>query len=373
MSLRGIDISNWKPDFNPSVVDYDFLIVQCTWGGGELSVNGIIDSVWPGADPKIQACLKRGKKMGFMHYIRGRKSAEEEAKFFYENTKNYIGLGIPMVDWENGDNSVFGNYDYLDRWVAKYIELSGVPPIIYAGAKDYSKTSEVAKKHNCGLHIAQYADTDTHTGYQDHPWNEGAYTCAIRQYSSKTYISGYSGRLDVNKFYGDEAAWDKYANPKGVSKPTPKPQEAPAPKPTPSPAPSTSSIKVGQSVRIKSGARDLNSGSTFASFVYGTTYTVIEVSGNRVVFGLNGSITGVVKPSDIVGYSGSSSTSSSSTSSSAIKVGDSVKVVNPVDYNGTRITLYYDRYTVMELRGDRAVIGVNGTVTCAIKVSNLSK
>lgn len=65
--------------------------------------------------------------------------------------------------------------------------------------------------------------------------------------------------------------------------------------------------------------------------------------------------------------------SSSSSSSSAIKVGDSVKVVNPIDYNGTRIALYYDRYTVMELRGDRAVIGVNGTVTCAIKVSNLRK
>lgn len=63
----------------------------------------------------------------------------------------------------------------------------------------------------------------------------------------------------------------------------------------------------------------------------------------------------------------------SSSSSSAIKVGDSVRVINPIDYNGTRIALYYDRYTVMELKGDRAVIGVNGTVTCAIKVSNLRK
>ena len=89
-----------------------------------------------------------------------------------------------------------------------------------------------------------------------------------------------------------------------------------------------------------------------------------------MVFGKGGAVTGVVSPSDIVGYSG---TSSSNSDSFAIKVGDSVKVVNPVDYNGTRIALYYDRYTVMELRGDRAVIGVNGTVTCAIKVSNLRK
>lgn len=369
MSLRGIDISNWKSDFNPSVVDYDFLIVQCTWGGGELTVNGIVDSVWPGADGMIQKCLARGKKMGYMHYIRGRKSAKEEAEFFVNNTKGYLHKGIPMVDWENGDNSVFGDYSYLSAWVERFIELTDVPPMIYAGAKDYAKVAEVGKRFNCGLHIAQYADTDTHIGYQGSPWNEGAYTCAIRQYSSTTYIQGYSGRLDVNKFYGDEAAWDRYANPKGA-----KPQESPKPSPTPTPNPvpnnSSSSIKVGQSVRIKSGARDLNSGSTFASFVYETTYTVIEASGSRVVFGKGGAVTGVVKPSDVVGYSG---TSSSSSDSSAIKVGDSVKVINPVDYNGTRIALYYDRYTVMELRGDRAVIGVNGTVTCAIKVSNLRK
>lgn len=336
MSLRGIDISNWKSDFNPSVVDYDFLIVQCTWGGGELTVNGIVNSVWPGADGMIQKCLARGKKMGYMHYIRGRKSAKEEAEFFVSNTKGYLHKGIPMVDWENGDNAVFGDYSYLSAWVERFIELTGVPPIIYAGAKDYSKVTEVAKRFNCGLHIAQYADTDTHIGYQGNPWNEGAYACAIRQYSSTTYIQGYSGRLDVNKFYGDSEAWDKYANPKGA-----KPQEAPKP-----------SKKSVDEIAREVIQGKWGNGSDRVARLKSAGYDPEAVQSK-----VNAMLSG----------------SSSSSSSSAIRVGDSVKVINPIDYSGTRIALYYDRYTVMELRGDRAVIGVNGTVTCAIKVSNLRK
>ncbi|MBR4429718.1 MAG: hypothetical protein IKS75_00290 [Clostridiales bacterium] len=57
-----------------------------------------------------------------------------------------------------------------------------------------------------------------------------------------------------------------------------------------------------------------------------------------------------------------------------IKVGDTVKVINPVSYGtNKKFKLYYKTYKVMELSGDRAVIGVNGTVTAAIDVKNLKK
>lgn len=57
-----------------------------------------------------------------------------------------------------------------------------------------------------------------------------------------------------------------------------------------------------------------------------------------------------------------------------IKVGDTVKVLNPVSYGtNKKFKLYYKTYKVMELSGDRAVIGVNGTVTAAIDVKNLKK
>lgn len=68
---------------------------------------------------------------------------------------------------------------------------------------------------------------------------------------------------------------------------------------------------------------------------------------------------------------GTPSTSSSSTSSQAIKVGSTVRVTNPVDYNGTHLAVS-GTYTVMEAKGDRIVIGRSGVVTAAIKRSNLA-
>lgn len=59
-------------------------------------------------------------------------------------------------------------------------------------------------------------------------------------------------------------------------------------------------LKVGASVKIKSGAKDLNSNRLFASFVYNNTYHVIRIDADNVVFGKNGVTTGVVSKNDIV-------------------------------------------------------------------------
>lgn len=58
-------------------------------------------------------------------------------------------------------------------------------------------------------------------------------------------------------------------------------------------------LKVGSKVKIKKGAKDQNTKKTFASFVYSTTYTVIKISGNYVVFGKGKTATGKVTKSDV--------------------------------------------------------------------------
>ena len=55
----------------------------------------------------------------------------------------------------------------------------------------------------------------------------------------------------------------------------------------------TVSLKIGDKVRVKSGSKDYN-GNSLASFVYKTTYKVMEVDKNRIVIGLNGSVTAAV-------------------------------------------------------------------------------
>lgn len=56
-----------------------------------------------------------------------------------------------------------------------------------------------------------------------------------------------------------------------------------------------------------------------------------------------------------------------------INVGDKVKVRNNIQYNGEPFIIYYDIYDVLEINGDRVVIGIDTTVTCAININNIEK
>lgn len=58
----------------------------------------------------------------------------------------------------------------------------------------------------------------------------------------------------------------------------------------------------------------------------------------------------------------------------AIHVGDKVKVLNPIVYGtNQKFHRWYASYTVMEVIGDRAVIGIGKTVTAAIHIDNIEK
>ena len=62
----------------------------------------------------------------------------------------------------------------------------------------------------------------------------------------------------------------------------------------------TKAIEPGTAIKIKNGACDLNSGFIFASWVYNSIYVIKEVNGNRIVFGNEDGITGVVDINNII-------------------------------------------------------------------------
>ena len=205
--LKIADISAWQPDIVPADTDADGFMCKATEGTGYVS---------PVCDKQVQSCKSSGKVFGVYHYING-SGAEAEAEFFIGNIKGYHRKGVIALDWESGGNSAWGDLGYLEKAIVRVIELTEIPPIIYTSKAFVTKELiALCKKYNCGLWIAQYANNEQ-TGWQEHPWNEGAYTCAMRQYTSHGRISGYSGNLDLNKFYGDREAWGKYADPKGAA------------------------------------------------------------------------------------------------------------------------------------------------------------
>ena len=67
---------------------------------------------------------------------------------------------------------------------------------------------------------------------------------------------------------------------------------------TSSPAPSKT-LKVGDKVRVKKGAKTYTGGN-LASFVYNTVYDVIQVNGNRVVIGLGKAVTAAMHVNDLI-------------------------------------------------------------------------
>ena len=61
----------------------------------------------------------------------------------------------------------------------------------------------------------------------------------------------------------------------------------------------SATLAVGARVKVRTGANTYN-GDSLASFVYKTTYQVIQIDGDRVVIGLNGAVTAAVKSSDLI-------------------------------------------------------------------------
>lgn len=220
--MNGIDISNWQNGINLDAVPYDFIIAKATQGKTYVS---------PDCARQVEQSRARGKLFGVYHYIDG-SGAIGEADFFIDNIENWVGEGMLCLDWESNQNSAWGNEDYLRQVAQRVIDRTGIPPVIYVQQSRMAQVKPIADALNCALWIAQYANMNA-TGYQDAPWNEGAYSCAIRQYSSCGRLSGYSGNLDLNKAYMDAAAWKKYANPSGgASAPSPAPSKPSASAPS---------------------------------------------------------------------------------------------------------------------------------------------
>lgn len=194
--LRGIDISNWQAGLDADSVfpNVDFVICKATEGVG--FVDWYCDS-W------VQWCRAHGKPWGFYHFA-NYNDPMKEAVHFIDNTSNYFGEGVPVLDWE-GVQSV----GWVNEFVRVVHDQTGIWPWIYANPWRFNQGGV---EPNCMRWIASYPDVirpglDYDPG--EVPETDGLVGCW--QYASDGRVPGYAGNLDVNLFFGDEAAWAAYA------------------------------------------------------------------------------------------------------------------------------------------------------------------
>ena len=213
MALKGIDISKWQAGIDLSKVDCDFVIVKATEGIGYVDRK---------CDSFYQQAKRLGKKLGFYHFARPRNDAVREAQYFYNNTKNYFGEAIPILDWEAENKS---DVAWAKRWLDEVYRLSGVKPLIYmsesvANAYNWSSVANA----DYGLWVAKYRDNNPDYNYNmsnagSRPRVKWWKFYCMWQWTSTGRLSGYNGNLDCNVFYGDGTTWDKYAGKSGTTQP----------------------------------------------------------------------------------------------------------------------------------------------------------
>lgn len=211
--LKGIDISHHQRGINSYGSDVDFVIIKATEGVGYVDEQ---------CDRLYQQAKKDGKLLGVYHFARPdlNNSAIAEADWFIKNIQGYIKEAILVLDWESG---YLGNVAWAKAFLDRVKEKTGVKALLYASRSPINSFnwSSVANS-DYGLWVADYGANTGEPGRK--PVVNWWPFYALWQYTSRGRISGYSGNVDMNYFYGDADTWRKYAtSDSSGSKPAPEP------------------------------------------------------------------------------------------------------------------------------------------------------
>ena len=219
--LRALDVSVWQ-EVGSYGTDYDALIVKAAGSDAGFYVD-------PKCDAHYQAAKQNGKLLGVYFFAKpSAGSAEEQAQFFVDNIRGYIGEAILVLDWE----MEVENVGWAKAWLDKVHELTGVKPLIYMSgsvANSYDWSSVAGADY--GLWIAYWPNQyqyswDWPSSPDEMNYGTGAWPFwAIWQFSSR------NGQLDCDVANMDAAGWKAYASVNGKI-PTPQPVPTPTPQPS---------------------------------------------------------------------------------------------------------------------------------------------
>ena len=206
--MNGIDISNWQSDINVSAMNVDFVVVKATEGSGYTS---------PSFTRQANDTLNSGKKLGLYHYMTYMTPAKQQAEHFVRKVEPYINKAVLVLDFES--TAVNKGVSFALEFLQTVENLTGVKPMIYMSQSVAASLNwSTVINNNYALWVARYPLGNTITGFRnDLSYGNLGYwdSAAMFQYTSHGRLSGYSGYLDLDIFYGDESQWDAYAGGSG--------------------------------------------------------------------------------------------------------------------------------------------------------------
>lgn len=369
---KGIDISRHQGniDFDYIKENFDFVIIRCAYGSDLSEDDSECSQCDSMAQTYIDECEKRGIPYGLYIYqyaSNNDESLSEAAHIREWYNKCNPTMGV-YLDIEDADGyKAAHNIDYHDTQELALAWLDALPDItakgIYAShswLNDYMNVDELIE-HGALIWEAH--------------WNDDEEICedkfAMSQESSDYYLADgtrvdydimrdevYDMLTRANEYdHRDDNVEDNDNVNEDTNTDTEQLQ-----------------YQIGDYVEYDTIYASSTSESGLApsdGFNSGIITRVIPWAVNPYLINDG---TGWVNDGCIVSAGNNSDGESNEESETDIKVGDKVRVLLNVDYDTDRaFNLYYDEYDVIQVNGDRAVIGIGNTVTSAIDVHNIER
>ena len=361
MAKRGIDISAHQGNINLSALksQIDFVIIRVGYG-----VSGTIDGKFK---RNADLCRELGIPVGFYWYSYALDvvGAKKEAEAFVNAIAPYRDITKfgAWFDMEDADgykkrNGMPSNQTLREMCATfcEYVENNGFYAGIYASESWFKNQLNGSEIKPYDRWVAQWP---TSGGKQT-----GLSTSASKrsdvhlwQFTSQGKFSGYSGRLDTNYSY-----LDNFPNPGGSSGTV-----TPAPKPS-TPV-TTQKFKIGDRVVINGSLYTSSNAKSPAGSVSNTTTNITRyAAGAAHPYNTIGDL-GWMNESDI-----KLASSTSGTSDKIVK-GSKVKFIGTKSYSGINLASWTKNsiFDVIEVSGDRVVIGKGTAVTAAVNMKDCQK
>ena len=352
MAKLGIDISTHQGDIDLEALksQVDFVIIRVGFG-----VSGTLDKRFV---RNADLCKKLGIPMGFYWYsyaldVTG---AEQEANHFLKAIEPYTpeyGCWFDMEDADgykkkNGMPSSETLRDICYKFCEK-VENAGYYTGVYA-------SESWLENQLAGDRLARFdkwtAQWPTTLGGKQKGLDVNADSrndVSLWQFTSQAKFDGYDGNLDANY------AYKTFPNP-GKSEET-------TPEPTPEP---TQKFNIGDKVVINGSLyKSANASSPAGTVSNKVTNITRYAKGAKHPYNTTGDL-GWMNESDIKAYS------ESSTDTKTIRKGSKVKFTGTKTYSGIKLDSWTKNsvFDVIEVSGDRVVIGKGTAVTAAVKMSD---
>ena len=355
MAVKVIDVSSFQPNINYAAVKKAGIsgaIIRSSltyWGDQSMVKESYVDKHYQGFHDV-------GIPVGVYHYSCATTSelARKEARLVLDIVKDKQ-IEYPIYfDTENNERQGVLSKSALTEVAIAFcdeIEKAGYYAGIYASLNWLENKLDLSKLEAYDKWVAQYYTECQFTG-----------SYGMWQYTSQGKVDGISGNVDMNECYVNYPSTIRNAglNHLTATNTSVKPS-------VPSkPVEPVAKFQKGDKVKVTK-AIQYDTGASFTT--YYDSYDVIEVAGDRVVIGIGSTVTAAVHANNLAKVG-------STAQAVAIKVGDQVRVKSGAkDYTGGSLAsfVYQTTYTVQELSGKRAVIGVNGAVTAAVNTDNLYK